>query len=89
MKKESAAEERPQTTGSVKMKQITTKSGKGETNIAGAFAALSENNVLADCGVDDSNLHLPPHPHVIEKQDFNALKKARVGESRCVKSRAC
>ncbi len=74
------------------MKQLTVISGKGgtgKTSIVGAFAALAENKVLADCDVDAADLHLLLQPKVIEEQDFKALKKAVIDESKCVRCGAC
>jgi len=73
-------------------KQLTVISGKGgtgKTSIVGAFAALAENKVLADCDVDAADLHLLLQPQVIEEQDFKALKKAVIDRSKCVKCGKC
>jgi len=75
-----------------KIKQLTVISGKGgtgKTSIVGAFAALAENKVLADCDVDASDLHLLLHPRVVEEQEFKALKKAEIDKSKCVKCGRC
>ena len=51
------------------MKQILVISGKGGTGktvVSGAFAALADNKVLADCDVDAANLYLLMEPQVRE-----------------------
>jgi len=53
----------------MKMKQIVIVSGKGGTGktvIAGAFAALAGEKVMADCDVDAADLHLILDPEIKE-----------------------
>jgi len=74
------------------VKQLTVISGKGgtgKTSIVGAFAALAENKVLADCDVDASDLHLLLQPQVKEEHVFRALQTAVIDESKCVKCGRC
>jgi len=74
------------------IKQLTVISGKGgtgKTSIVGAFAALAENKVLADCDVDAADLHLLLSPKVVEEQDFKALRKAVIDLQKCIKCGRC
>jgi len=74
------------------MKQLTVISGKGgtgKTSLVGAFAALAENKVLADCDVDASDLHLLLQPEVNVKEDFKALETAVINEGKCIKCGVC
>jgi MinD superfamily P-loop ATPase len=74
------------------MKQLAVVSGKGgtgKTSLVGAFAALAENKLLADCDVDAADLHLLLQPEVREEQDFKALKTAVIDESKCIKCGKC
>ncbi|MFH1879002.1 MAG: hypothetical protein ABH883_09375 [Candidatus Omnitrophota bacterium] len=60
------------------MKQIIVISGKGGTGktvITGAFAALANNKVMADCDVDAANLHLLLDP--VSKKSMS-LKVAKL-----------
>jgi len=43
---------------------LSGKGGTGKTSLAGAFAFLMENKVLADCDVDAANLHLLLDPKI-------------------------
>ena len=54
---------------------LSGKGGTGKTSLAGAFAALSENKVLADCDVDAANLHLLLDPKIEEKGSFRVQEK--------------
>lgn len=74
------------------MKQLTVISGKGgtgKTSLVGAFAALSENKVLADCDVDAADLHLLLQPRLKVREDFKALKTAVIDETACTRCGAC
>lgn len=74
------------------LKQLTVISGKGgtgKTSIVGAFAALAENKVLADCDVDAADLHLLLQPKVLEKQDFRALEVAVIDKEKCTRCGKC
>ena len=74
------------------VKQLTIISGKGgtgKTSITGAFSALTKNTVFADCDVDAADLHLLLQPKIIEEHDFQALKKAEINMSKCVKCGKC
>ncbi|NLY50985.1 MAG: 4Fe-4S binding protein [Firmicutes bacterium] len=68
------------------MKQLLILSGKGgtgKTTVAGAFAALASDKVLADCDVDAADLHLILAPERVETHDFSALPKAKIDPVLC------
>ncbi|MBL7073352.1 MAG: ATP-binding protein [Candidatus Omnitrophica bacterium] len=74
------------------MKQIVIASGKGGTGktvITGAFAALAENKVMADCDVDAADLHLILKPSVKEKHIFKSGKTAFIDKTKCTKCGKC
>jgi MinD superfamily P-loop ATPase len=74
------------------VKQVTILSGKGgtgKTSIAGSFAALAEEPVLADCDVDASNLHLILNPKIIETMEFRGLQLAEIDPSKCTRCGLC
>jgi MinD superfamily P-loop ATPase len=51
---------------------ISGKGGTGKTVIAGAFAALAKDKVLADCDVDAADLHLLLDPKIKESHTFKS-----------------
>lgn len=68
------------------MKQIVVISGKGgtgKTMLTGAFAALAENKIMADCDVDAANLHLLLNPSVKERHLFKSGASAKINPSLC------
>lgn len=74
------------------MKQIVVISGKGGTGktvITGAFAALAENKVMADCDVDAADLHLLLAPAVKERHEFRSGKTAVIDKEKCLKCGKC
>jgi len=74
------------------MKQIIIISGKGGTGktvITGAFAALAENKVMADCDVDAADLHLLLKPDIKERNEFRSGKTAVIDAEKCVKCGKC
>jgi len=74
------------------MKQIVIISGKGGTGktvIAGAFAALAKNKVMADCDVDAADLHLLLEPSIKERHEFRSGKTAVIDMDKCVKCGKC
>jgi len=74
------------------MKQIVVASGKGGTGktvITGAFAALAENKVMADCDVDAADLHLLLKPDIKEKHVFKSGKTAVINKTKCTKCGKC
>ena len=74
------------------MKQIVVISGKGGTGksiIAGSFASLAKNKVMADCDVDAADLYLLLHPTVKETHEFSGGKTAFIDERRCTQCGKC
>ena len=68
---------------------ISGKGGTGKTTVAGSFAALSENAVLADCDVDAANLHLLLQPESKETMEFQGLKLASIDSEKCIQCGKC
>jgi len=74
------------------MKQIVIISGKGGTGktvITGAFAALAENKVMADCDVDAADLHLLLQPDIKERHEFKSGLSASIDKNICKKCGEC
>jgi len=74
------------------MKQIVIISGKGGTGktvIAGAFAALAKNKVLADCDVDAADLHLLLQPDIKERHVFKSGVTAFINKELCTQCGRC
>ena len=65
---------------------ISGKGGTGKTSVVGAFAALADGAVLADCDVDAANLHLILEPRLGEPHDFSGRNRAIIDQTAC---RAC
>jgi MinD superfamily P-loop ATPase len=68
---------------------ISGKGGTGKTSLTGAFAALAENPVLADCDVDAADLHLILKPKILETHDFSGGKQARIEPDKCTGCATC
>jgi len=74
------------------MKQIVVISGKGGTGktvITGAFAALAQNKVLADCDVDAADLHLLLQPTIKERREFRSGQNAVIDKKICEQCGKC
>jgi MinD superfamily P-loop ATPase len=74
------------------MKELVVLSGKGgtgKTSIAGSFAALAKNKVLADCDVDAADLHLLLEPVIKQKQEFWSGQVAVIDEEKCTQCGLC
>jgi len=74
------------------MRQLTVISGKGgtgKTTLTGAFAALAEGAVIADCDVDAPDLHLILHPEIKEEKKFSGMKLASINHEKCINCRKC
>ncbi len=74
------------------MKELVVLSGKGgtgKTTIAGCFAALARNKVLADCDVDAADLHLLLQPTDKHVEEFWSGQIAGIDERACTKCGLC
>ena len=74
------------------MKEIVVLSGKGgtgKTSIVGAFAAIAQSKVLADCDVDAADLHLLLSPETKEENEFWSGQVAFIDEERCTECGLC
>ncbi len=74
------------------MKEIVVISGKGgtgKTSLAGAFASLADEPILADCDVDAPDLHILTSPIIREKRDFVGSQVAAIDSGLCTRCRAC
>jgi MinD superfamily P-loop ATPase len=74
------------------MKELVVLSGKGgtgKTSLAGCFAALAKNKVLADCDVDAADLYLLLEPVIKQKQDFWSGQVAVIDEEKCTQCGLC
>jgi len=70
----------------IMMKQIVVISGKGGTGktvITGAFAALADNSIMADCDVDAADLHLLLNPEIKERHEFRSGVTAVTDKNKC------
>jgi MinD superfamily P-loop ATPase len=74
------------------MKEIVFLSGKGgtgKTSLAGAFAVLMKEKVLADADVDAANLHLLLDPVTEDEGEFQGSKEAIRDAVRCTGCGRC
>lgn len=74
------------------MKEVVVLSGKGgtgKTSIAGCFAVLAEDKVLADCDVDAADLHLLLQPVDQKKEEFWSGQTAVIDEETCTECGLC
>ena len=74
------------------MRQILFLSGKGgtgKTTVAGAFAALWEDKVLADCDVDAANLHLLLDVEAQSSGTYEGSSLAAIDQDRCTACGRC
>lgn len=74
------------------MRQIVVISGKGGTGktvITGAFAALAEKKVMADCDVDAADLHLLLNPEIKERHLFKSGVTAFINQEICIQCGKC
>lgn len=68
------------------MREITIVSGKGgtgKTSIAGSFAVLARNHVIADCDVDAANLHLLLAPKIEQRKEFAGMPRVEIISEKC------
>lgn len=74
------------------MKEVVVLSGKGgtgKTSIAGCFAALAQNKVMADCDVDAADLHLLLQPVDRKKEEFWSGQTAEIDSASCTECGLC
>jgi len=68
---------------------ISGKGGTGKTVIAGAFAGLAEDKVMADCDVDAADLHLLLEPEIKESHIFKSGVTAFTDKEKCIDCGIC
>jgi len=68
---------------------ISGKGGTGKTIIAGAFAGLAEDKVMADCDVDAADLHLLLEPEIKESHIFKSGVTAFTDKEKCIDCGIC
>jgi len=68
---------------------LSGKGGTGKTSIVGAFAAIAQSKVLADCDVDAADLHLLLSPETKEENEFWSGQVAFIDEERCTECGLC
>ncbi len=68
---------------------ISGKGGTGKTVITGAFAALAENKVMADCDVDAADLHLLLEPNIKQRYVFKGGVTAFINKELCTRCGKC
>jgi len=68
---------------------LSGKGGTGKTSLAGAFAVLARDKVLADCDVDAANLHLLLAPEVVNEGIYQGSKLAVKDEAACIACGRC
>ena len=74
------------------MKEVVILSGKGgtgKTSIAGCFAALASNKVMADADVDAANLHILLEPSIRRQESFRGGHSAVIDAETCVECGEC
>jgi len=68
---------------------ISGKGGTGKTSLAGCFAVLAEDKVIADCDVDAPDLHLLTEPRIIQEEEFRGGVVASIDLDKCVQCGLC
>ena len=68
---------------------VSGKGGTGKTSLAACLANLVRNKVMTDCDVDAANLNLVLNGYVVERQEFQGGKKARIDQDRCTRCGTC
>jgi len=68
---------------------LSGKGGTGKTSLAGAFAFLAKDKVLADCDVDAANLHLLLDPKITSEGNFQGIKLAVKDDEKCTSCGKC
>ena len=68
---------------------LSGKGGTGKTTVAGAFAMLASEKILADCDVDAANLHLLFEMTPINGGTFEGSNAATIDTGRCTRCGRC
>ena len=68
---------------------ISGKGGTGKTSIAGCFAALAKNKVLADADVDAADLFILLEPSIQSRESFRGGHTAFIDMEACVECGEC
>jgi len=68
---------------------ISGKGGTGKTTVVGAFAALAQGKVIADCDVDAADLHLILNPQVEKTIAYEGSELATVDAGLCTGCGEC
>ena len=68
---------------------LSGKGGTGKTSIVGAFAALAQHKILADCDVDAADLHLILKPELKEEHEFWSGQTAFIDRGVCAECGLC
>ncbi len=68
---------------------LSGKGGTGKTSLAGAFAVLTQEKVLADCDVEAANLHLLLEPQIVSEGVFQGIKLAIKDNDKCIACGKC
>ncbi len=68
---------------------LSGKGGTGKTTIAGSFAVLAQNKVIADLDVDAPDLHIILRPHPVSEKEFYGMERARIDLDLCTRCGLC
>jgi MinD superfamily P-loop ATPase len=68
---------------------VSGKGGTGKTSIAGCFAALASNKVLADADVDAADLFILLEPSILARESFRGGHTAFIYMDACVECGEC
>ena len=68
---------------------LSGKGGTGKTSLAGTFAFLAKDKILADCDVDAANLHLLLDPKITTEGEFEGSKEALKDDAKCIACGKC
>ena len=68
---------------------LSGKGGTGKTSLAGAFAVLADDKVLADCDVDAANLHLLLAPRIVNEGIYQGANLAVKDKEACIGCGRC
>jgi MinD superfamily P-loop ATPase len=68
---------------------VSGKGGTGKTCIAGCFAVLAENKVLADADVDAADLFILLEPYIRTRETFRGGYTAFIDRDKCVECGEC